>query len=100
MHVRGLLVDNMTQLHYLSSAGKSFLVKSGGHGYSPNLHVIQNAAMINMENFNYVTMNSDFSVTVGTGAKFSKMVDVVGKAGRELSQYPRHLQYHVEERIV
>ncbi|KAI4194593.1 MAG: hypothetical protein LQ350_007682 [Teloschistes chrysophthalmus] len=72
-------------LHYLSSAGKSFLVKSGGHGYSPNLHVIQNAAMINMENFNYVTMNSDFSVTVGTGAKFSKMVDVVGKAGRELT---------------
>lgn len=76
----------MTQLQYLSSAGKTFLAKSGGHGYSPTLHAIQHAAMINMENFDYVTMNSDFSVTVGTGARFSKLVDVVGNAGRELSQ--------------
>ena len=42
--------------------------------------------MINMENFDYVTMNSDFSVTVGSGARFSKLVDVVSNAGRELSQ--------------
>ncbi|KAL9017077.1 MAG: hypothetical protein Q9185_005588 [Variospora sp. 1 TL-2023] len=72
-------------LQYLSSAGKSFLAKSGGHGYSPTLSVIQNAAMINMENFNYVTMNSDFSVTVGTGSLFSDFVEVVGNAGRELT---------------
>lgn len=48
--------------------------------------------MINMVNFDYVTINSDFSVTVGTGARFSELVDVVGNAGRELSQYPPNLQ--------
>ena len=42
--------------------------------------------MINMENFNYVNMNLDLSVTVGSGAKFSTLVDVVAGAGRELSQ--------------
>ncbi|KAL8686689.1 MAG: hypothetical protein Q9218_006936 [Villophora microphyllina] len=87
-------------LQYLSSAGKSFLVKSGGHGYSPSLHVIQNAAMINMENFDYVIMNPDHSVTVGTGARFSKLVDVVGNAGRELSQSQPHHQCALEERSI
>lgn len=70
----------------MSSAKKSFLAKSGGHGYSPTLHAVQNAAMINLENFDYVTLNSDFSVKVGSGARFSKLVDVIGHAGRELSQ--------------
>ena len=41
--------------------------------------------MINMENFNYVKMNSDLSVTVGSGAKFSTLVAVVADAGREIS---------------
>lgn len=48
--------------------------------------------MINMEKFNYVTMNPDFSVTVGTGARFSNFVEVIGNAGRELSQSPLNLQ--------
>lgn len=68
------------------------MAKSGGHGYSPTLHVIQNAAMINMEKFDYVTINADFSVTLGSGARFSELVDVVSHAGRELSQSPPHLQ--------
>ncbi|KAL8783421.1 MAG: hypothetical protein Q9195_009397 [Heterodermia aff. obscurata] len=72
-------------LHYLSTAGKTFLAKSGGHGYSATLHAIQSAAMINMENFNYVKMNPDFSVTVGTGTKFSTLVQVVAGVGRELT---------------
>lgn len=72
-------------LQYLSSANKTFLAKSGGHGYSPTLHVIQDAVMINMENFDYVTVNDDFSVTLGTGARFSEFVEVVGNAGRELT---------------
>ena len=82
----------MIQLQYLSSAGKTFLTKSGGHGYSATLHEIQSAAMINMENFNYVNVNSDLSVTVGTGTKFSGLVDVVAAAGRELSQSPPNFQ--------
>lgn len=41
--------------------------------------------MINMKNFDYVTINEDFSVTLGTGARFSELVEVVGNAGRELS---------------
>lgn len=48
--------------------------------------------MINMENFDYVTINSDFSVTVGSGAQLSELVHVVGNAGRELSQFPPNLQ--------
>ncbi|KAI1879130.1 hypothetical protein JX265_003307 [Neoarthrinium moseri] len=72
-------------LKYLSGAGKTFLAKSGGHGYSPTLHAIQDAVMINLENFDYVTVNEDLSVTLGTGAKFSELVEVVGNAGRELT---------------
>lgn len=56
--------------------------------------------MINMENFNYVTMNPDFSVTVGTGAKFSKLVDVVADAGRELSQSPSDLSLPSYIRVI
>lgn len=48
--------------------------------------------MINMENFDYVIINSDFSVTVGAGARFSKLVDVVATAGRELSRSLLDLQ--------
>lgn len=42
--------------------------------------------MINMQNFGKVAMNKDGSVTVGSGATFEQLVDVVGKAGRELSK--------------
>ncbi|KAI1196102.1 hypothetical protein F5X97DRAFT_334922 [Nemania serpens] len=59
----------------LSSINKTWLAKSGGHGYSPTLRAIQNATMINMENF----------VTMGTGASFSELISTVGSAGRELT---------------
>ena len=82
----------MIQLQYLSNAGKTFLAKSGGHGYSATLHEIQSAAKINMKNFNYVNLNSDLSLTVSTGARFSGPVDVVAGAERELSQSAPNFQ--------
>lgn len=42
--------------------------------------------MINLENFDSVTMTEDFTVTLGTGARFSTLTEVVGNAGRELSR--------------
>ncbi|KAH7134408.1 hypothetical protein EDB81DRAFT_903352 [Dactylonectria macrodidyma] len=72
-------------LQYLSSTDKIWLAKSGGHGYSPTLAIIQDAVMINMEKFDSVTMNSDLTVTVGSGAEFRDLVNTVGNAGRELT---------------
>ncbi|KAI1099519.1 hypothetical protein F4804DRAFT_345472 [Jackrogersella minutella] len=75
----------MASLRYLSSSNKTWLAKSGGRGYSTTLQAIQNAVLINMENFAYVNMNSDMSVVVGTGATSNELIDVVGNAGREIT---------------
>ncbi|KAI1496064.1 hypothetical protein F5X99DRAFT_425229 [Biscogniauxia marginata] len=72
-------------LQYLASINRTWLAKSGGHGYSPTLHSIQNGVLINMENFDYVNINSDNTVTVGTGARFDELTAVVGGAGREIT---------------
>lgn len=69
----------------MSSNRLPWLAKSGGHGYSPTLHSIQSAVLINLENFNYVRVEDDGAAVVGTGALFSDLVNVVGAAGRELS---------------
>lgn len=74
------------QLQYLSSNKLPWLAKSGGHGYSPTLHSIQDAVLINLENFNYVRVEDDGTATVGTGALFQDLLDIVGAAGRELSK--------------
>ena len=63
----------------------SFLARSGGHGYFPTLQSIQDAVLINLENFNYVNVQDKGTVVVGTGAYFGDMIDTVGGAGRELS---------------
>ena len=52
--------------------------------------------MINMENFDYANLNSDYSITVGSAVRFSELVSVVGNAGRELSQSPPSIQCHCE----
>ncbi|KAI0020110.1 hypothetical protein F4780DRAFT_792212 [Xylariomycetidae sp. FL0641] len=72
-------------LQYLASIDRAFLTKSGGHGYSATLHSVQEAVLINMENFAYVNMNEDHTVTVGTGATFDKLAKSVGGAGREVT---------------
>ncbi|KAJ0368335.1 hypothetical protein COL154_002616 [Colletotrichum chrysophilum] len=78
-------IEQLSQgLGYLSRTEKTWLAKSGGHGYSPTLGVIQEAVMINMENFDNVIMNQDNTVTVGSGTKFRDLVSAVGTAGREL----------------
>ena len=71
----------------MSSNRLPWLAKSGGHGYSPTLQLIQNAVLINLENFNYVRIEDDGTATVGTGALFGDLVDIVGAAGRELSEW-------------
>ncbi|KAJ0346147.1 hypothetical protein COL26b_002063 [Colletotrichum chrysophilum] len=79
-------IEQLSQgLGYLSRTEKTWLAKSGGHGYSPTLGVIQEAVMINMENFDNVIMNQDNTVTVGSGTKFRDLVSAVGTAGRELT---------------
>lgn len=69
----------------MSSKNMSFLARSGGHGYSPTLQSIQDAVLINLENFNYVNVQDKGTVVVGTGAYFGDLIDTVGGAGRELS---------------
>ena len=70
----------------MSSNSLPWLARSGGHGYSPSLHSIQNAVLINLENFNYVKVEDDGTVVVGTGAVFGDLIDTVGTAGREFSK--------------
>ncbi|ETS86542.1 hypothetical protein PFICI_00370 [Pestalotiopsis fici W106-1] len=72
-------------LEYMSSNNMSWLAKSGGHGYSITLSSVQDAVLINMENFNYVNIEDDGTVVVGSGALFQDFVDGVGAAGRELT---------------
>ncbi|PHH87957.1 hypothetical protein CDD83_8171 [Cordyceps sp. RAO-2017] len=76
--------DLSTGLKYLSRANKTWLAKSGGHGYSVTLESVQDAVLINMGNFNRIAMNGS-KVTVGTGATFAELVDAVAAAGRELT---------------
>ncbi|KAI8172107.1 FAD binding domain containing protein [Colletotrichum sp. SAR 10_86] len=79
-------IEQLSQgLGYLSRTEKTWLAKSGGHGYSPTLGAIQEAVMINMENFDTVIMNQDNTVTVGSGTKFRDLLSAVGTAGRELT---------------
>ena len=70
----------------MSSNGLPWLALSGGHGYSITLHSIQNAVLINLENFNYVRMEDDGTAIVGTGTLFGDFIDTVAAAGRELSK--------------
>ncbi|KAI1367011.1 hypothetical protein F5Y08DRAFT_350336 [Xylaria arbuscula] len=72
-------------LNYMTSNGLPFLAKSGGHGYSVDLQVVQNGVLISMENFNYTVVNSDLTATVGAGATFNDVVQVVGAAEREMT---------------
>ncbi|KAK2037944.1 FAD-binding domain-containing protein [Colletotrichum somersetense] len=72
-------------LEYMSSKNMTWLAKSGGHGYAPSLHAIQDAVLINLENFNYVKMHDDNTAVVGTGVRFSGLIDAVAAAGRELT---------------
>ncbi|KAI1770585.1 hypothetical protein F4818DRAFT_446201 [Hypoxylon cercidicola] len=46
---------------------------------------IRKASLINMENFAYVELNADMTVTVGTGTTFDDLIDVLGNAGREIT---------------
>jgi FAD/FMN-containing dehydrogenase len=70
----------------MSSNHLPWLAKSGGHGYSPTLQVIQDAVLINLEKFNYVRVEDDGTLVVGTGTFFQDLVDEVAAAGRELSK--------------
>lgn len=68
----------------------SFLAKSGGHGYSPTLEIIQDATMISMKNFTKLQLNEDNTVTMGSATLFSDLVLFLEGVGRELSKYPRN----------
>ncbi|EXF79652.1 hypothetical protein CFIO01_12138 [Colletotrichum fioriniae PJ7] len=72
-------------LEYMSGNNMTWLAKSGGHGYAPSLHAIQDAVLINLENFNYVKLQGDNTAVVGTGVRFSDLIDTVAAAGRELT---------------
>lgn len=70
----------------MSGNNITWLAKSGGHGYAPSLHAIQDAVLINLELFNYVKLQDDNTAVVGTGVRFSDLIDTVAAAGRELSK--------------
>lgn len=64
----------------------TWLVKSGGHGYSKTLSTVQNAVMINMEHFKYAYMHAESNLTVGTGATIQDITVPLYDAGREISE--------------
>ncbi|KAK2014653.1 FAD-binding domain-containing protein [Colletotrichum eremochloae] len=72
-------------LEHMSSNNMSWLAKSGGHGYAPSLQAIQDAVLINLEKFNYVRLQDDNTAVVGTGARFSDLINSVAAAERELT---------------
>ena len=80
------LKERFVQLRYMSSNNLPWLALSGGHGYSITLNSIQNAVLINLENFNYVRMEDNGTAIVGTGTLFGDFIDTVAAAGRELSK--------------
>ncbi|KAL4937879.1 hypothetical protein BDV06DRAFT_226548 [Aspergillus oleicola] len=69
----------------MSSENLLWLARSGGHGYSPTLEIIQDAVLINLESFNRVEVQPDGTVVFGTGAHFNDLINTVGAAGRELT---------------
>ncbi|RYP14706.1 hypothetical protein DL766_009595 [Monosporascus sp. MC13-8B] len=44
-----------------------------------------NAVLINLENFNYVRVEDDGTVVVGTGIRFGDLVNIIRAAGKELT---------------
>ncbi|KAK2879439.1 hypothetical protein FQN49_000874 [Arthroderma sp. PD_2] len=70
---------------FIPKSEKHLSIGSGGHGYSVTLDTVQDAVMINMEKFKYAKMNSDKTVTMGSGASFQDLAVAVGGAGRELT---------------
>lgn len=76
---------NDLQLKYLTSNNIPFLARSGGHGYSITLRLIQDGVMINMEKFNSSIINDDLTATIGSGVSFNDMVQALSSAERELS---------------
>ncbi|KAI5927304.1 FAD binding domain-containing protein [Camillea tinctor] len=74
----------MKQLKYMSSHNISYLAQGGGHGNTLTLGTVQNAVLINMQQFDSVTVNDDETITVGGGARFGAVYDAAYNAGREL----------------
>lgn len=70
----------------MTSRDIPFLTKGGGHGVSLSLENVQNAVMINMDNFNRVVVHSDGTMTVGGGALFLQLYEAAYNAGKELSE--------------
>ncbi|KAI1506779.1 FAD binding domain-containing protein [Biscogniauxia marginata] len=71
-------------LQYMTSHNISFLAQGGGHGNTLTLATAQNVVLINMEQFNDITLNSDDTITIGGGARFGDVYTAAYGAGREL----------------
>ncbi|KAI0601615.1 FAD binding domain-containing protein [Biscogniauxia sp. FL1348] len=71
-------------LKYMSSHNISFLAMGGGHGNTLTLGTVEDAVLINMRQFDSITVNPDDTITVGGGAQFGPVYDVAYAAGREL----------------
>ncbi|KAI1485036.1 FAD binding domain-containing protein [Biscogniauxia mediterranea] len=76
--------DIVTGLRYMSSHNISFLAMGGGHGNTLTLGTVENAVLINMQQFNNITVNPDDTITIGGGSRFGAVYDVAYAAGREL----------------
>ncbi|KAL3477598.1 FAD-binding domain-containing protein [Aspergillus californicus] len=71
---------------FLSRNNMSYLAtKNAGHGNTPTLGAYQDVVQLNLENFRQVTMNDDYTVTVGGGAKWMDIIPVLHNAGREMT---------------
>ncbi|KAI0003489.1 FAD binding domain-containing protein [Xylariaceae sp. FL0662B] len=71
-------------LQYMAHHNIPFLAMGGGHGNTLTLKTVKDAVLINLEQFNNITMNSDQTISVGGGAKFGDVYTVAYRAGREL----------------
>ncbi|KAH6645461.1 FAD binding domain-containing protein [Truncatella angustata] len=76
--------DITTALQYMTRNNISFLAQGGGHGNTLTFSTVQDAVVINLENFGDVTVNDDETISVGGGAVFANVYAAAYAAGREL----------------
>ncbi|TAQ85444.1 hypothetical protein B7494_g6222 [Chlorociboria aeruginascens] len=78
--------DIILTMKYAESHNIQFMAQGGGHGFSSTLQTIQNAIMINMENFRYAIVdNSSNTVRVGGATVSAEVISALYDAGREMT---------------
>lgn len=90
LHVFGrqvLKLASLLQIEYLARHNIPYLAtKPGGHGNVPTLGAYRSVVQINLDKFRDAFVNSDYSITIGGGAKMVDLIPTLHTAGREMSK--------------